>query len=140
MTPIIEFSPGLHSAGQPTPGQLDALAAAGVRTVINLRAPNEPVEFDEARHARSLGLAYVQIPVAGADDLTRDKARQLSAALAAAEPLGGTLIHCASGNRVGALLALVAAWERQASPTEAMRLGEAAGMTTLRPAVTALLA
>jgi uncharacterized protein (TIGR01244 family) len=140
MPPIIEFSPGLHSAGQPTPDQFEALAAAGVRTVINLRAPSEPAGFDEPRHVRALGLAYVQIPVSGADDLTRDKARQLASALAAAQARGGTLIHCASGNRVGAMLALVAAWERQASPREAMQLGLSAGMTTLQPAVSALLA
>jgi protein tyrosine phosphatase (PTP) superfamily phosphohydrolase (DUF442 family) len=140
MTSITEFSAGLYSAGQPTPGQLDALAHAGVRTVVNLRAPGEPVEYDEARHARDLGLAYICIPVSGAQDLTREKARQLADAIATATPLGATLIHCASGNRVGALVALAAAWEWELAPQQAQRLGVAAGLQGLQPVVANLLA
>jgi len=140
MTSITEVSPGLFSAGQPTPDQLDTLAANGVRTVINLRASSEPVEFDEAQRLQVLGMRYIPIPVSGAADLTRDKVRQLSDALAVAEPLGGILIHCASGNRVGAMLALVSAWERQASRAQSLQLGLQAGMTTLQPTVSTLLA
>jgi uncharacterized protein (TIGR01244 family) len=139
MTTITEFSPGLYSAGQPTREQLDALAASGVRTVINLRATGEAVEFDEVAHVESLGLAYVGIAVAGPPDLTRDKVRQLAQALRTAQTRGATLIHCASGNRVGAMLALVSTWEKNAPAETAMRIGRAAGMTTLQAAVSSLL-
>ena len=35
------------SSGQPSQEQLQAMAAAGVRHVVNLRTPGEEVDFDE---------------------------------------------------------------------------------------------
>lgn len=139
MTTITEFSPGIYSGGQPTREHLDTLAAAGVRTVINLRAADEASGFDEAELAQALGLDYVTIPIAGSSDLTRENARLLGRALAAAKTRGATLIHCASGNRVGAMLALMSAWESGTPSTDALRIGFSAGLTTLEPAVSRLL-
>lgn len=135
-----EFAPGRLAGGQPTHEQLEALAAAGVRTVVNLRAPGEDAGYDEAAAARALGLAYVPIPVTGAADLTRAKARQLADALASASRRGAVLVHCASGNRVGALVALASAWEEHLPLADALRLGADAGLASLRAAVTQILA
>jgi protein tyrosine phosphatase (PTP) superfamily phosphohydrolase (DUF442 family) len=129
MKTITEFAPGLYSSGQPTTRHLDALAATGVRTVINLRTADEAAGFDEAEIAQGLGMAYVAIPIAGPSCLTRENARLLAQALTAA----------ASGNRVGAMLALVSAWEGNTPAPDALRIGASAGLTTLEPVVSRLL-
>ena len=49
------------------------------------------------------------------------------------------MVHCASGNRVGAMLALKAAWIDGASPEEALQLGVDAGLTRLHDRVATLL-
>jgi protein tyrosine phosphatase (PTP) superfamily phosphohydrolase (DUF442 family) len=131
--------PGVITGGQPDAAQLAALAEAGYRTVVDLRSPGEPYSReDEETALESLGLAYVSIPVAGPEGLTEQNARALSAVLADEEAYP-VAIHCASGNRVGALLALEAAWVDGAAAADALALGRAAGLTGLEPAVRKLL-
>ena len=59
--------PGLYTAGQPAADDWAAIAARGVGTVIDLRAPGELKDRDEAAEVRSAGMRYVAIPVAGAE-------------------------------------------------------------------------
>lgn len=139
MTQIRNYAHNLYSAGQPTPGQLQSLAGEGVRTIINLRAPGESASFDEASEAARLGLRYVSIPVAGAADLVWSTIECFAKALQDARAHGGTLIHCASANRVGALVALEHRWIRGASLEDALIVGRRAGLAGLEPAVTLLL-
>jgi protein tyrosine phosphatase (PTP) superfamily phosphohydrolase (DUF442 family) len=84
-------------------------------------------------------MSYVRIPVAGAADLTRINVELLDTALRVAEPAGRVLLHCVSGNRVGALLALRENWLYGASPEDALALGRAAGLTSLEPETRKLL-
>src|SRR3546814_1879353 len=91
--------------GQPTPAHLAELVREGVHTVINLRAPEEPTEYDEAAEAARLGLHYVSLPIAGAADLDRARVREFGQKLDDARREGGVLIHCGSSNRVGAMIA-----------------------------------
>ena len=49
------------------------------------------------------------------------------------------LLHCGSGNRVGALLALKAFWLDGGSAEEALEVGLAGGVTRLEPTVRELL-
>lgn len=125
--------PGVLTGGQPSRPQLEALAAAGYRTVVNLRGPGEEMPVSQA-DVEALGMRYVHIPIAGRDDLTAAKAGELGALLAdaSARPLA---IHCASGNRVGALLALEAAQVEGKSAEEALEVGRAAGLGGMEPAV-----
>ena len=127
---------GLRTGGQPDARDLAQLRAQGVHAVIDLRAAGEERGFDEAAEAARLGMAYVALPVAGKDDLTATNARALAALLA--KHGDGVLVHCASGNRVGALLALAAAQEG-ASPADALELGRQAGLRSLEPVVAARL-
>ncbi len=120
--------PGLYTAGQPEATDWQAIRAKGVRTVVNLRTPGELQGRDEAAEVRAAGMRYVQIPVAGADGINPDNARALHAALAPAH--GGVLVHCASGNRAGALLGLEQAEFDGASKDDALALGRKAGMTS----------
>lgn len=126
----------LLTGGQPTPADFEAMAAAGLKHVINLRPVSEDAGFDEAALAAKLGLKYTNIPVAGPQDIGDDNARKLDAAMKDGEP---TLIHCASSNRVAALLALRAAHIQGKSAEEALAFGRAAGLTKMEPLVQELL-
>lgn len=131
-------TPSLLTAGQPTAADFEALAKAGLKHVINLRPVTEDAGFDEAALAARLGLSYTNVPVAGPGDLNLANTRALDAALAKAgnEP---TLVHCASSNRVGALLALRAGWLQQQPAEAALAAGRAGGLTKMEPAVAQLL-
>ncbi|SFN04266.1 fused DSP-PTPase phosphatase/NAD kinase-like protein [Dokdonella immobilis] len=132
------YADGHYAGGQPTPAQLAGLARAGVRTVINLRAPDEPVEYDEAAEAARLGLHYVPLPITGAADLDRERVRQFGRALDEARRAGGVLIHCASANRVGAIVALDEVFNRGCPLHSALERGREAGLKALEPAVVML--
>ena len=125
----------LYCMGQPDHADLQALARKGVRRVINLR-PHSELDWDEAACAATCGLEYVNIPVATPADLDRAHAMALHEALQGDAPV---LVHCGSANRVGALLALVAAWEWGHPPEAALELGRSAGLAALEPAVRARL-
>lgn len=130
-TSLYQPRPQLITGGQPSAGQLREAAASGVSTVIDLRPSDEARDYDEAALAEQLGLRYVHLPIAGATDITVDNARTLQRLLA--QDTGTTLLHCASGNRAGALLAVLAARLEGASTDTALQLGRAAGMRSLEP-------
>lgn len=132
-TEFAEPKPGLHTGAQPTPEDLAELSRKGVRTVIDLRTDEEDRGFDEATQVERYGMRYLQLPIGGADDLTTENATRLKQALD--QSGDGVLLHCASGNRVGALLALMAAQHEDATPDEALELGKRAGLKSLEPAV-----
>ena len=123
------------SSGQPDAAVLDAIKAAGFKTVIDLRGENEDRGMDEAGEVEKRGMRYFSLPIESgvAADVSYDNARQLDRLLAGAR--GRCLLHCASGNRVGAIFALRAKLAG-ASADEAMALGKAAGLTRLEPVVT----
>ena len=128
--------PGLYTAGQPAAGDWARLPGLGIVTVINLRPPEELQDRDEAAEVRAAGLAYVNIPIAGPDAVTPANARALQDAIAAAR--GKVLVHCSSGNRAGALLAL-AARAQGMTAQQALDFGKAAGLAGLEPVVRARL-
>ena len=108
--------------------------------VVNLCPPAESPGFDEAAVVASLGMSYVNIPVAGAGDLTPANVALLAAALEGHGEQHRALLHCASGNRVGAMLALKAKQIDGKSTAEALDIGRAAGLKGLEPVVMQLLA
>lgn len=123
---------GVLTGGQPSPTQLETLAGLGYKTVINLRGSGERGSTDPA-FVESLGMTYVSIPMTGADDVSEDNARKLAAAMGNGDdPI---VLHCASSNRVGALLAMKAYYVDGMSPDAALALGKEAGVTRLEPVV-----
>lgn len=118
------------SSGQPTEEQLAVMAAAGVRHVINLRTAGEEVDFNEQQAVEALGMTYHSVPVAGASGVNGSNAGAVLSILAAAggEPV---LVHCATGNRVGGLMA-VSHYANSANLDAAMAEGERWGMTSER--------
>lgn len=137
-TPYV-FEPhgNLVCAGQPDAQGIRDAVKQGFRAVANLR-PNEEMEWNEASLVKELGLEYLHLPVASPADLSRENARRLGRWLAA-HGEDKVLVHCASSNRVGALLAL-AAWLDGSTPDESIDLGRRAGLTKLEPVVRQLLA
>lgn len=123
---------GYLVTGQPDAAALEAAAASGYVGVVDLRTPTENRGFDEAGTARDLGLRYVSLPIVGAADVTYDNAAALSEILEQFD--GPVLLHCSSGNRVGALFALRAS-AAGADTDESLAAGRAAGLTSLEPAV-----
>ncbi len=133
----IEERPGFLLGGAPTATHLEQAVALGYKSFIDLRTPAEMGAEEAHRTLTGLGAPYVAIAVAGANGLTRNNALALDRALALHE--SPTMLFCASGNRVGALLALRAYWLHGASADEAMKIGLATGLTSLEGAVVLLL-
>ncbi|PPU91094.1 hypothetical protein XpopCFBP1817_15480 [Xanthomonas populi] len=85
MHTAILFAPGLYASGQPSADDLAALASAGVRSIINLRAADEPITYDEASEAACLGLRYVSLPIAGPEAVNAEAAARLAHLLGASK-------------------------------------------------------
>ena len=97
--------------------------------MIDMRAADEDRGLkDEQRLVEALGMTYLLFPIAGKEDISFAKAAALDEILRGLD--GPVLVHCASGNRVGALFALRAK-NNGATSADAMLVGKAAGMTRL---------
>lgn len=129
--------PDVATAGRPSPEHFALARQRGVTRVINLCPPDEPCTYDEPALVKEAGLDYVNIPIAGAADLSQDNARKLAIALENID--GSALVHCASSNRVGALFAVKAAKLDGKSVDEAIEIGRSAGLRAMEPAVRQLL-
>lgn len=129
---------GFVCGGQPTLEHLEQAAEAGLKLVVCLRPETEQQEFDEALACKALGLRYVCIAIAGPQDLTLSNVQRFDAALAEGTKVP-TLVHCGTGNRVGALIALRAAWIQGRPAPEAIATGRRWGLTSLEPAIVRLL-
>ena len=119
------------SGGQPTEDNLKQAKDQGVKVVVNLRTEGEKAEFDfEEKAATDLGMKYVNIPINGrtGDGLTEENAKKLGEILAAADK--PVLLHCASGQRVGALLTLKAFYVDKATPEAALQVGHDNGLSS----------
>ncbi len=122
------------ASGRLTSADVELLKRAGIVHVIDLSEDAETPDFDETSAVRAAGIQYDNLPIDGADGLNGDNVRRFDALIKKAgdEP---TLIHCASSNRVGALMALRAATLQGKSTGEAIDIGKSWGLKSLEPAV-----
>ena len=120
------------STGQPDQAVLEAARDAGFVAVIDLRTDGEDRGMDETAVVETAGMKYVSIPVAGASGVTFENAKLLDEALAGID--GPVFLHCRTGNRVGALMALRAS-AAGASDEDAIAAGKEAGLGSLEAAV-----
>lgn len=132
------FTQNHFAAGQPSREHLADLAKQGVKSVINLRGPDEVADFDECAEVERLGMDYHALPITGAPDLDAERIRRFGELLDQARAKGGVLIHCASANRAGAMVALDEMLNRGTNRNEALERGRAAGLVGLEPAVVEL--
>ncbi|GAC1516476.1 MAG: hypothetical protein NVS1B4_11630 [Gemmatimonadaceae bacterium] len=118
--------PGVVTAGQPTALQLKELAAAGIATVVDLRAPNEIRGFDEETVTCASGLDYHNIPVT-AESLAPHHFDQVRDLLRSSDkrPI---LVHCASANRVGAVLLPYLVLDEGRTSDEALQIAHRVGL------------
>jgi uncharacterized protein (TIGR01244 family) len=134
----------LSHVGFPAPhrvasGRLQAsdvaiLKRAGIHEVIDLSVDSETPDFDEAAAMQAAGIGYHNLPIHGSQDLTRTRVAQFNRLLVDAAD-SDTLVHCASSNRVGAMIALRAALIEGRSNEEALAEGRRWGLKSLEPAV-----
>ena len=107
MPPLMQLAPGLTAAGGLSADNIEALAASGVKTIVNNRPDGEDpgqLSADEARGlAAAYGIAYHHIPFVAAT-LTRADIDAFDAVLKdAPQPV---VAHCRSGTRSTMIWAL----------------------------------
>ena len=114
----------LAVGGQPTVETLRGLKQMGFRTVVNLRMPGELAE-DEGAIVREAGLDYVSVPISSGSFSSTDV--DAVARVLDDETTAPVLLHCASSNRVGGVMAVLAA-RRGKSAEDALAFGQEAGL------------
>jgi sulfide:quinone oxidoreductase len=104
---LVSLAPGLSVTGRLDRPDIEALAQAGVRTIINNRPDGEDpgqLQAAEARRlAEALGIAYHHIPITAAT-LSRGDVDAFAATLRDAP--APVVAHCRSGTRSTLLWAL----------------------------------
>jgi uncharacterized protein (TIGR01244 family) len=104
---LVSLAPGLSVTGRLDRPDIEALALAGVRTIINNRSDGEDpgqLQAAEARRlAEALGIAYHHIPITAAT-LSRGDVDAFAATLRDAP--APVVAHCRSGTRSTLLWAL----------------------------------
>ena len=111
----------LLTSGQPTEAQLESVARAGVKVVINLAPHDGPRALaDEADSVAALGMDYVHIPV----PFSAPAEAHLTAFFEAmdANRTRSALVHCAANKRVTAFLGLYRVIRLGWAPDEAFAL------------------
>ena len=130
--------PGIYSSGQPAAEDWRNIAEAGVCAVVNLRPDSEQPGVDEAAAVRTAGLEYHHLPIASSGDMTDERVSSFSALIDRLRGRG-VLVHCGSGNRVGAMFALSQGRKPGATLQGALAYGRTAGLTGLESAVAQML-
>lgn len=133
--PHVSFpAPHRVASGRLQAKDVPVLRRAGIRQVIDLSLDGETPGFDEAAAMRAAGIGYHNLPISGAADLTRANVERFDRLLGMAgrEPL---LVHCASSNRVGAMIALRAAMLEGRPVEAALAEGRRWGLKSLETAV-----
>ena len=127
---------GITAAGQPDAAALKVFADKGYTTVIDLRTDSEDRGMDEVAVVSNLNMKYIVLPIDKPEDISFDNAMALGKLIDDAN--GPVLVHCASSNRVGALLALRESLNG-ADDATALEYGKEAGMTRLEGRVKEVL-
>lgn len=119
--------------GKLSPEKIAKIAEAGIEHIINLQ-PDSELSFDEKSAVEAASIHYTHLPISGADDLKQVNLLEFDKALRAHHGKK-TLLHCGSGNRVGACMALRAGWLRGRKMDTAMERGKQHGLTGLEEEV-----
>ena len=123
---------GITSSGQPDAKAFAIVADSGYVAVIDMRGPNENRGLDEKAVVEALGLEYIEFPLVGREAISFENAQRLDKLLTDID--GPVLLHCGSGERVGAILALRHSLQG-ADDAAALEYGRDAGLNSLEPLV-----
>lgn len=115
------------NASQPDEKKLRELAAGGVKTIVNLRGPQEMEAlkaqgYDEEALAKELGLKYVSVPLTTWKTFTPEALARIAEAFDAGE--GKILFHCATANRTTQVLVPYLVKYQGMKLDEASKVGE----------------
>lgn len=114
------------TGGQPSEQAWSRLAASGFRSVLNMRTANEGFDVEREKSlVEGSGMRYISVPVVTADPRAEQVAEFVRAVKEADNhPM---MIHCGSGNRVGAFWLIYRVmedgWSESAAIEEAERVG-----------------
>ncbi|HTW51039.1 MAG TPA: TIGR01244 family sulfur transferase [Stellaceae bacterium] len=107
MPPLMQLAPGLTAAGALSADNIEALAASGVKTIVNNRPDDEdPGQLlaDEARRlCAARGIAYHHIPFVNATLTVADVDAFEKVLMSGSHPM---VAHCRSGTRSTMIWAL----------------------------------
>ena len=127
------FVEGVTGHGQPDLATLDEIRDAGYGIVIDMRMPDEDRGLENERQSvEERGMRYVSLPIDGGAGVTFENASKLNELLADLDQ--PAFVHCGSGNRAGALLALRAKLNGADNET-AVEAGKQTGLTRLEDVV-----
>jgi uncharacterized protein (TIGR01244 family) len=128
------FRSGTYFMGQPTLATLDEAKKQGVTTVINLRTEeeNKSVNYNAAAETKKRGLSYYSIPIDPRAPLSKETLAQIESAYMSHHKKGEkVIVHCASGQRVGAWFAYHIRTTHGESPEQALHEAEAVGLSSV---------
>jgi uncharacterized protein (TIGR01244 family) len=134
-TGVVRPVDGITAAGQPDETALAVFSNNGYVAVLDLRTAGEDRGLDEKAVVEGLGMDYVSFPI-GRGGISFENAESLDKLIRSYD--APVLVHCASSNRVGALLALRASLGG-ADDAAAMEVGKQGGLTQLEPEVREVL-
>lgn len=107
MPPLMDLAPGLTAAGALSAADIEALAASGVKTIINNRPdgedPGQLPAAEAGRLAAAHGMAYHHIPFVGATLSAADIDAFEAVLNDSPQPM---VAHCRSGTRSTMIWAL----------------------------------
>lgn len=102
---FIQLTESIATAGQPTEGELTAVAEAGYEVVVNLdQIASDYALDDEGGLVRSLGMEYVHIPVVWENPTRADLDRFCEVMDARRDKK--LFVHCVANRRVSVFIAL----------------------------------
>ena len=123
---ILCLNQSLATAAQPSEQAFGKVAAAGFRSVLNLRTAAEGFDIEKERAlVERSGMRYLHIPVVS----SAPRAEQADEFVRAVRDknLHPMLIHCSSANRVGAFMMIYRVveqgWSEKKALEEAVRIG-----------------
>jgi tyrosine-protein phosphatase SIW14 len=117
----------VYRGAQPSSDGFKYLAGLGVKTVIDLRLPDEHSQADEEKWVKSDGMQYLSIPLRGLS-APPDQAVSKILAILNDPSAGPVFVHCRKGaDRTGTILACYRIshdhWENRKALEEARGLG-----------------
>lgn len=121
----VALEDGVVGGGTPAPETLTEAASRGIKAVVDLRTPEEGTAEEEKKVVEN-GMSYFNVPITG-ENLDVERVNRLAQILE--DPSNRpVLVHCNSGNRVGAVWALYAFYNKEMDPAAALGEGIRAGL------------
>jgi protein tyrosine phosphatase (PTP) superfamily phosphohydrolase (DUF442 family) len=118
----------LYISEQPDAATFDTARDNKVSVVINLRSPSE-FDWDEALAAKNAGLTYYNVSISGTGDSFDPLAIEKISKLVEQHKDDKILLHCSSGNRAGAWLAIHMVEDHHTDIETAITLAKKTGIT-----------